>query len=53
MPDGGFGLIDISDLRIYPFALPRFLRQRNLARLARIAEAGEMAWIDDARIHPH
>lgn len=49
-PDNGFGLIDISDLRIYPFALPGFLRQRNLARLERIAEAGEMAWIDCERI---
>ena len=52
IPNGEFGLIDISDLHIYPFSLPRFLRQRNLARLARIAEAGEMAWIDEARILP-
>ena len=51
-PEGEFGLIDISDLRIFPFTLPRFLRQRNLARLERIAEAGEMAWIDSARILP-
>lgn len=45
-PDGTLGLIDIADLKIFPFPLPRILRERNLARMLRICEPGEEQWID-------
>ncbi len=43
-PDGEFGLIDFSDMRIYRRPLPRFMRVRNIRRLEGIAS--EREWID-------
>ena len=43
-PDGQLGLIDFSDLRIHPWPLGRYLRARNMRRMAGIAE--ERDWLD-------
>lgn len=43
-PDGRFGLIDFSDLRIYPWSLGRYLRRRNMRRMLGIAD--EADWAD-------
>lgn len=43
-PDGRFGLIDFSDLRVYPWALGKYLRARNMRRMLGIA--GEADWVD-------
>lgn len=43
-PNGEFGLIDFSDMRIYPWPLPRFMRVRNIRRLQGIES--ERDWID-------
>lgn len=40
---GGFGLIDVADLRIYPSALSLSLRQRNLRHMQRYAE--DRGWL--------
>ncbi len=49
-PDQQLGLIDFSDLQLYPFPLPRSLRIRNLSRIARICAPGESDWIDQTAI---
>ncbi|MQA56360.1 bifunctional O-antigen ligase/aminoglycoside phosphotransferase family protein [Pseudomonas piscis] len=38
LEDGGFGLIDLADLRVYPSPLRAALRQRNLRHMQRYAE---------------
>lgn len=43
-PDGRFGLIDFSDLRVYPWSLGCYLRRRNMRRMLGIAD--EAAWVD-------
>ncbi len=43
-PDGRFGLIDFSDLRIYPWSLGKYLRARNMRRMLGIA--AEADWVD-------
>ena len=43
-PDGRFGLIDFSDLRIYPWSLGSYLRRRNMQRMLRMAD--EADWAD-------
>lgn len=43
-PDGRLGLIDFSDLRVYPWSLGRYLRQRNMRRM--LGNADEAAWAD-------
>lgn len=43
-PDGQLGLIDFSDLRIHPWPLGRYLRARNMRRMAGISE--ERDWLD-------
>lgn len=43
-PDGRFGLIDFSDLRIYPWSLGRYLRARNMRRMLGIP--GDADWVD-------
>lgn len=43
-PEGHLGLIDFSDLRIHPWPLGRYLRARNMRRMAGIAE--ESGWLD-------
>ncbi len=43
-PDGQLGLIDFSDLRIHPWPLGRYLRARNMRRMAGITE--ERDWLD-------
>lgn len=43
-PEGELGLIDFTDLRIYPWPLARFSRARNMRRMARIDE--ERDWLD-------
>lgn len=43
-PDGRLGLIDFSDLRIYPWRLGRYLRGRNMRRMQGIAD--EADWLD-------
>ena len=43
-PDGRLGLIDFSDLRIYPWRLGRYLRARNMRRMQGIAD--ERDWLD-------
>ena len=43
-PNGEFGLIDFSDMRIYPWPLPKFMRVRNIRRLRGIES--ERDWID-------
>ena len=42
--DDRLGLIDFSDMRIYPWALGEYLRRRNLQRM--LNEPGEAEWID-------
>lgn len=43
-PEGQLGLIDFSDLRIFPWKLGRYLRKRNLKRMQGIAD--EVDWLD-------
>ena len=43
-PDGRLGLIDFTDLRIYPWSLARFSRRRNMRRMAGIDD--ELDWLD-------
>lgn len=43
-PEHEFGLIDFTDLRIYPWSLARFSRIRNVRRMAGIPE--ERDWLD-------
>ena len=43
-PEERFGLIDFSDLRIYPWSLGPYLRQRNMRRMLGIAD--EACWVD-------
>ena len=45
-PDGEFGLIDISDLKVGYGPLPEYRRARNLRRM--LALPGEADWIDRA-----
>lgn len=47
-PEGQLGLIDFTDLRIYPWPLSRFSRRRNMRRMAGIAD--ERGWLDDDAI---
>lgn len=47
-PDGRFGLIDFTDLRIYPWSLGKYQRRRNLQRMLGIAD--EADWVDLAAI---
>jgi serine/threonine protein kinase len=47
-PAGELGLIDFSDLRVYPRPLPAFMRRRNLRRMLEIP--GECGWIDSDAI---
>lgn len=49
-PEGDLGLIDFADLRIHPWPLGRYLRARNMRRMAGIVE--ERDWLDlDAIVH--
>jgi len=43
-PDGKLGLIDFSDLRIYPWRLGKYLRARNMRRMQGIDH--EQSWLD-------
>lgn len=43
-PDGRFGLIDFSDLRVYPWSLGSYLRRCNMRRMLGIAD--EAYWVD-------
>lgn len=43
-PDDRLGLIDFSDMRIYPWALGPYLRRRNLQRM--LDEPGDAEWVD-------
>ena len=43
-PDGQLGLIDFSDLRIYPWRLGKYLRARNMRRMQGITK--EIEWLD-------
>lgn len=43
-PDDRLGLIDFSDMRIYPWSLGSYLRRRNIQRLYKVA--AEVEWID-------
>lgn len=43
-PEGRLGLIDFSDLRIHPWALGKYLRSRNMRRMAEMAD--ERDWVD-------
>ena len=47
-PGGELGLIDFSDLRIWPRPLPGFMRRRNIRRM--LAIPGECEWIDSEAI---
>lgn len=47
-PEGQLGLIDFSDLRIHPWPLGRYLRARNIRRMASIAD--EADWLDGEAI---
>lgn len=47
-PDDRLGLIDFTDLRIYPWSLGRYLRTRNMRRMCALAE--ERDWVDLAAI---
>ncbi len=38
MPSGDLGLIDVADVKIYPFPLNFWLKQRNLKRIATLEE---------------
>lgn len=42
--DDRLGLIDFSDMRIYPWSLGSYLRRRNIQRLYKVA--AEVEWID-------
>lgn len=42
------GLIDFSDMRIYPWALGKYLRRRNVQRMAK--QPIEAGWLDMAKI---
>lgn len=49
-PDGDLGLIDFADLRIHPWPLGRYLRARNMRRMA--SSVDERDWLDlDAIVH--
>lgn len=43
-PEGELGLIDFSDMRLHPWPLGRYLRARNMRRMAGIAD--EVDWLD-------
>lgn len=43
-PGGSLGLIDFSDLRIYPWKLGKYLRARNMRRMQGIEH--EQSWLD-------
>ncbi len=43
-PDGRLGLIDFSDMRVYPWALGKYLCTRNLQRMQQTP--GEKEWVD-------
>lgn len=43
-PEGQLGLIDFSDLRVYPWRLGAYLRARNMRRMQGIR--GECEWFD-------
>jgi serine/threonine protein kinase len=43
-PEGQLGLIDFSDMRIYPWSLGKYLRKRNMQRMYKVA--GETDWVD-------
>jgi tRNA A-37 threonylcarbamoyl transferase component Bud32 len=43
-PDGRLGLIDFSDLRVYPWSLGSYLRRRNMQRMLGIA--ADASWVD-------
>lgn len=43
-PGGQLGLIDFSDLRVYPWRLGRYLRGRNMRRMQGITK--ELEWLD-------
>jgi tRNA A-37 threonylcarbamoyl transferase component Bud32 len=43
-PEGQLGLIDFSDMRIYPWSLGKYLRKRNMQRMYKVA--GEPDWVD-------
>lgn len=45
---GGFGLIDLADMRIYPSPLSLSLRQRNLRHMQRYDE--DRAWLFDEHL---
>ncbi|MFC6300683.1 polymerase [Pseudomonas sp. CCM 7893] len=45
---GGFGLIDLADMRIYPSSLSLSLRQRNLRHMQRYDE--DRAWLFDEHL---
>jgi hypothetical protein len=47
-PAGELGLIDFSDLTLWPCPLPRFMRRRNIRRM--LAIPGEREWIDSEAI---
>jgi hypothetical protein len=47
-PAGELGLIDFSDLRVWPCPLPGFMRRRNIRRM--LAIPGEREWIDSEAI---
>ena len=47
-PAGALGLIDFSDLRVYRWPLPVFMRRRNIQRMLGIDE--ERGWIDSDTI---
>jgi len=47
-PDNRLGLIDFADLRIHPWPLGKYLRERNLRRMQGLDE--ERDWIDAAAI---
>lgn len=46
--DDQLGLIDFSDMRIYPWSLGKYLRQRNVQRMAK--QPNEAGWLDMAEI---
>lgn len=46
-PEGTLGLIDFADLRIYPWALGKYLRARNIRRMQGMDESG---WLDPEAI---
>ncbi|WP_306605819.1 toluene tolerance protein [Azonexus sp.] len=50
LPDGKFGLIDLSDMKAHRKSLSKYLRKRNVDRMLVKSEPGETAWIDAASI---